>query len=170
MPRGKHPNRLANLKPTMIQPGEVRNPLGINRKRAVDGSLLREIRRAATGNSTSPVQRKAGNGSPASRIDLGGCGDSAATHGRDDGGRDEGGKGDPGGDALCRDDPSLAARPCGQFEITYEIATRDLKDQKVLRSHAEAPPSDSVSPIEVLEISSLSDLHPTTPSQSESTE
>ena len=33
MPRGKHPNSLANLKPTMIQPGEVRNPRGINRKR-----------------------------------------------------------------------------------------------------------------------------------------
>jgi hypothetical protein len=33
MPRGKHPNSLANLKPAMIQPGEVRNPLGINRKR-----------------------------------------------------------------------------------------------------------------------------------------
>jgi hypothetical protein len=32
MPRGKHPNSLANLK-SPITPGEVRNPLGVNRKR-----------------------------------------------------------------------------------------------------------------------------------------
>ena len=31
MPRGQHPNSRAKLKP--IKPGEVRNPLGINRKR-----------------------------------------------------------------------------------------------------------------------------------------
>lgn len=31
-PRGKHPKSLANLRPP-AQPGEVRNPLGINRKR-----------------------------------------------------------------------------------------------------------------------------------------
>ena len=31
MARGQHQNSLANLKP--IEPGEVRNPLGINRKR-----------------------------------------------------------------------------------------------------------------------------------------
>jgi hypothetical protein len=33
MPRGKHPNSLAALGPTKIKAGEVRNPLGINRKR-----------------------------------------------------------------------------------------------------------------------------------------
>ena len=32
MPRGKHPRSLANLKPP-IKPGEVRNPMGVNRKR-----------------------------------------------------------------------------------------------------------------------------------------
>jgi hypothetical protein len=32
MPRGKHPKSLANLKPP-IAPEEVRNPLGVNRKR-----------------------------------------------------------------------------------------------------------------------------------------
>jgi hypothetical protein len=34
MERGKHPKSLANLKPP-IQPGEVRNPRGINRKRPI---------------------------------------------------------------------------------------------------------------------------------------
>jgi hypothetical protein len=33
MARGQHQNSLANLKP--IEPGEVRNPLGINRKRPI---------------------------------------------------------------------------------------------------------------------------------------
>lgn len=38
MARGKHPNSIANLKP--IQPGEVRNPEGINRKRPYSDRYL----------------------------------------------------------------------------------------------------------------------------------